>query len=584
MYSIDKKAGQNTVYKGVASAEGLAAGECFIFNPQGMVLSQRLIDVSQVKEEQLKVASALRIVELETRKLAQLSAEHEENNEKAGVSAAILEFHKEVLRDPMLIAEINERIRTDFLPGDRAIFQVFRNYIQKLEVSGSRMFRERIPDIVDIRSRLISNIQQKEMIVQVEEGTIVVCKEINPSEIILFARKKVSGLVAERGGLTSHASIIAKSLGIPFVLEVEGITENVKTGENIVVDGYKGIVVTQPTDTLVEQVREAITQQEKTRKVEQKLHAEPAMTSCGHRVPLMVNLELEAEIDRVKRFNPEGIGLLRTEAFFLDTGEFENGRFEGHDQVRFLQRSAELAGDKELTVRLYDVGGDKMPSFSSREENPALGWRGVRILLDKRSLLRFQLELIIKTLRPFSCRAKVMVPMVTNVEEVIEARKEFDEVCSRFPGRKIDFGVMIEVPSAALMAAEIAPYVDFMSIGTNDLTQYVLAADRGNSAVSGYYKPAHPAIWRLIHITVEACRKHNVSLSVCGEMAANPGAAAVLAGMGVESLSMSAPNIPQVKKVLRLNTLALLEKTALHILKCGTVNEVDQILKDISAK
>ncbi|MCH8557343.1 MAG: phosphoenolpyruvate--protein phosphotransferase [Balneolia bacterium] len=581
MYIIEEVNGKNNLHKGVASAEGLAVGKSFIFNPQGMVLSQRKITSSQVNEEQQKVVSALRIVELETRKLAQLSAGEEGDDQQQSVSAAILEFHREVLRDPMLIAEINERIRTDLMPGDRAVFQVFRNYIQKLEVSGSRMFRERIPDIVDIRSRLISNLQQKEMIVQVEEGTIVVCREINPSEIILFARKKVGGLVAERGGLTTHASIIAKSLGIPFVLEVEGITEIVKQGEEIVVDGYKGIVISSPTETLIESVKKEIANREILRKEEQKLHAEPGMTACGHKVPLRVNLELEAEIDRVKRFNPEGIGLLRTEAFFLDSGDYENGRFEGHDQIRFLQRSAELAGESELTVRLYDVGGDKLPSFSAREENPALGWRGVRILLDKRALLHSQLEMIIKTLHKYPCKTRVMVPMITNLEEVIECRREFDEVMKGYPAAKIDFGVMIEVPSAALLASDIAPWVDFMSIGTNDLTQYTLAADRGNSAVFSYYNSLHPAVFRLIGHTAKACAEHDTTLSVCGEMAANPGAAAVLVGMGVDSLSMSAPNIPQVKKVLRLNTLALLEKTAVHILKCKTVSEVEDILREI---
>lgn len=581
MYKIEEVNGKNCIHKGVASAEGLAVGKSFIFNPQGMVLSQRKINSSQINEEQQKVASALRIIELETRKLAQLSLGEEDGGEKESVSAAILEFHREILRDPMLIAEVNERIRSDLMPGDRAVFQVFRNYIQRLEVSGSRMFRERIPDIVDIRSRLINNLQQKEMIVQVGEGTIVVCREIKPSEIILFARKKVGGLVAERGGLTTHASIIAKSLGIPFVLEVEGITEIVKEGEEIVVDGYEGIVITSPTDSLAESVRKEVADRELLRKEEQKLHAEPGMTACGHKVPLRVNLELEAEIDRVKRFNPEGVGLLRTEAFFLDSGDYENGRFEGHDQVRFLQRSAELAGENEITVRLYDVGGDKLPSFSAREENPALGWRGVRILLDKRALMRSQIELIIKTLHKYPCKTRLMVPMITNLEEVIECRREFDEVMKRYPGAKVDFGVMIEVPSAALLASDIAPYVDFMSIGTNDLTQYTLAADRGNSAVSSYYNSLHPAVWRLIHSAAKACAQYKIRLSVCGEMAAKPAVAGVLAGMGVDSLSMSAPNIPRVKKVLRLNTLALLEKTAIHILKCKTVNEVEDILKKI---
>lgn len=579
MYTIEAQQGRNQVWKGMAAAEGLSAGHAFIYNPQSVVLSDRKITTAQVKEEQAKVASALRIVELETRKITQLAGEEGNQNSKA--AKEILNFHREILRDPQLIAEVNERIRTDLIPGDRAIFLVFRGYIQKLEVSGSAFFKDRIPDIVDIRSRIINSLQQKEMIVQVQEDAIVISREINPSEIILFARRKVKGIVAERGGLTSHATIIAKSMGIPFVLEVEGITKGLAQGEWVVVDGYNGTVITQPTEALISEVMQTAAEIDQHKSDEQKLYAEPGTTACGYRIPIRVNLELEAEIDRVKRFRPEGIGLLRTEVYFLDnTQDDENGSStgNGNDQKRFLQRAAQLAGDAFLTVRLYDVGADKLPSYADKEENPALGWRGIRILLENRNLLRSQLELILEAVSGYPCKLRILIPLVTRTEDVTEVREELNKLLPRFPDVKPELGMMVEVPSAAIMAENFAGLVDFMSIGTNDLTQYTLAADRTNPRLAGYFDATHPAIWRLIHQVVQACRKHKIMVSVCGELAANPQAACILTGLGVSSLSMAGPYIPGVKKMLRAHTLTLMQKQALSILNVETTKDAQKIM------
>lgn len=583
MYTIEKEEGRNRIWKGMAAADGLSAGPAFIFNPQSVVLSDRKITSAMVKEEQNKVASAMRIVELETRKLVQLAGQ---DSDQTGTAAKdILNFHREILRDPQLISEVNERIRSDLIPGDRAIFLVFRSYIQKLEVSGSAFFKDRIPDIADIRSRIINSLQQKEMIVQVQENAIIISREISPSEIILFARRKVKGIVAERGGLTSHATIIAKSMGIPFVLEVEGITKGLQTGEMVVVDGYNGTVITQPTEKLLSEISQTAAEIDLQKAEEHKLYAEPGSTACGYRIPVRVNLELEAEIDRVQRFGPEGVGLLRTEAYFLDSSQDDDaagagtGTSNGHDQKRFLQRAAQLAGDDVLTVRLYDVGADKLPSYGQKEENPALGWRGIRILLENRSLLRAQLQLILEAVKGYPCRLRLLIPLVTRLEDVHEVRQELESLLTLYPEmNRPELGIMVEVPSAAILADAFAGIVDFMSIGTNDLTQYTLAADRSNPKVGSYFNSVHPAIWRLIHQVAEACKKRNIKMSVCGELAANPQAACILTGLGVSSLSMAGPYIPGVKKKLRAHTLALMQKQALSILKAETTSEAEKIM------
>lgn len=585
-----ERAGQiNRSWQGVAAATGLAMGPAYLYDAQQIAVSTRQIPSGQVREEQQRVSSAMRIVELELRKLARITDDEEDEQLPAG----ILDFHIDVLRDRQLQAEINEQIRNEYLPADRAVFQVFRHYIQRLETSGSAFFRERIPDVVDIRSRIIRSLQQKEMMLQVREDHIVVCPEIKPSEIILFARKKVKGLVAERGGLTSHASIIAKSMGIPFVLEVDGINKAIATEELLIVDGSSGQIITHPDEKMQQRTRERMQQSETQRLKEQQIYEAPGETSCGHRVQVQVNLELEAEIDRVRKYNPEGIGLLRTEAYFLDYPEDHAGgdgtkataeapAYGGEDQRRFLQRAAGLAGQQELCVRLFDIGGDKMPYHATEaEENPFLGWRGVRILLDKRRLLRRQLRLILESLHSYPCKLRLLVPMVSRLEEIQEIRKELNTMLHELnlPEDTVALGVMIEVPSAALIADHLAREVDFMSIGTNDLTQYSMAADRNNSRVSKYFDSTHPAIWRLIQKVAESCRNADIPFGVCGEMASRPALAALLVGFGARSLSLSGPGIPLIRKTLKQYPLQELKDAAAELLRASTAAEVQNIIQ-----
>lgn len=577
----------NRIWEGVVAAEGLVMGPAYVYNVQHTAVSTRKIAANQVYEEQQRVSSSMRIVELELRKLARLTEE-----EDAAPAADILNFHIDVLRDRELQAEINEQIRTNYLPADRAVFQVFRHYIQRLETSGSNFFRERIPDVADIRGRIIRSLQQKEMLLHVRRDHIVVCSEIKPSEIILFARQNVRGLVAERGGLTSHASIIAKSMGIPFMLEVEGITDAITNEDLLVVDGYSARVILHPDSAMQHEVRQRIESGKVQRLEEQQIYEAPGQTACGHRVQIQVNLELEAEIDRVEKYKPEGIGLLRTEAYFLDYPEDhgdgkktpgKDAAGQGaQDQRRFLQRAAALAGEQGLTVRLFDIGGDKMPYHATEaEENPFLGWRGVRVLLDKRPLLRRQLRLILETLHPYPCRLRLLVPMVSQLEEIREVRKELNALLEalHLPENAAALGIMAEVPSAALIARELAREVDFMSIGTNDLTQYSLAADRNNTRVSPYFDSAHPALWRLIQNISEGCKHANIPFSVCGEMASVPAFAALLTGFGAHALSMSGPSIPHVRKALKNYRLETLQAAAAELLKTSTAAEVRTIVQ-----
>ncbi|MCH8568351.1 MAG: phosphoenolpyruvate--protein phosphotransferase [Balneolales bacterium] len=579
-------------WRGKFSVGGKVIGTVFIYNPKQQVLSGRAIEASEVKKEQDKAASALRIADLEYRKINQLAG----NTVKDESQQAIFDFYLQVIRDPSLRTEIYEKIREELLTADQAVFQVFRKYIQKLEVSGSTLFKERIPDVVDIRSRLIAAIQQKEILVKIDEECIVVCRELSPSEIILFARQKVKGIVAEKGGLTSHAAIIARSMGIPFVFGVDGIIDQITNGARIIVDGEKGEIITNPDEAELDFARSEILSRVSDDASRKKYLSGPVFTKCGTRIRTMVNLELEVEVDKAAHYGPEGVGLMRTEAFFLDQSQggaagVTNGETteESRDQQRFIERSLSLckADGDYITIRLYDVGGDKLPGFSEKEENPALGLRGIRLLMARKQLLMSQLGIIAEALRQSAGKHefRVLIPMVSSVEEVRLVRELLHEVLvkaglKQYAG-KVKTGAMIEVPSAALIADILAREADFLSIGTNDLMQYMMAADRTNTLVSGYYDEYHPALWRSIKSMIDAAGGSSAEISICGEMASVPKFAALFAALGIRSLSMAAPALIDVRKMLSNIDLRLMKKELRRIFEATSADEVRAITDEI---
>ena len=574
----------NAIFRGTASAPGLAFGPVFIYNPSDLILSDDKINSSGIRTEQARVESAIRVVELETRKLEQLSKDSDLDEQ----SMAILEFQRSVLKDPELIGSINQYIRSEYFTADRAIHQAFSTYIDRLKTVRSAYFRERVPDIREIRDRMIRTVQQKQLMLQIEESSVVVCRDLSPGDIILFARKKVKALVSEQGGLTSHASIIANSMGIPFVIGVDGILGLVESDDIIVVNGTEGYITLNPDENTLKETRKHIVLNEELESRRKLIAAEPGKTACGRRIHIQANVELETELDRVVSYKAEGIGLLRTEAYFLDYQQNDNDTngYSDKDQRSFLERAGRVCANHNLTIRLFDVGGDKLPSYAKEEANPFLGWRGVRILLDKPVLLRSQLELIISTLAESKCKLSILVPMISSIDEVIRVRAVFDEVVAKNPALKnsIQFGIMIEVPSAAIMADKLAPLVDFFSIGTNDLTQYTLAADRTNRLVQSLFNQMHPSVWRLIHKTCKAGKAFNKPVSVCGELAGRPVAAALLVGMGVERLSMSATAIPTVKEFLSQYTFEYLKKKTDRILEASTVDDIEEIIQEVMNK
>lgn len=574
---------KNIELTGTSSAPGIAFGPVFIFNPSDLIISDSQVTSSEIRKEQSKIDNAIRVVDLGIRKMEQLTKATKDED-----TSGILAFHKSILHDPELLSGINQRIRSELLPADRAVYEAFRTYIERLKLSNSAFFKERIPDLKDVRDRLIRAVQQKDLMVQIDESSIVVCRDLTPGEIILFARRNVRAIVSEQGGLTSHASIIANSMGIPFVIGVEGVLDHISSNDIIIVNGTKGRVIINPDDEMLNQANSIIKKNEALEKKRKAIADQPARTACGRRIITQANVELETELDRVADYKADGIGLLRTEAYFLDGENSSDTEAvnQDRDQKSFLQKAARTVGIQNITVRLYDVGGDKLPSHTRPEANPFLGWRGIRILLDKPVLLEHQLELIIGTLSGFECKLSILVPMITNLEEILLTREALDKVLEKYPQQKdkIDFGIMVEVPSTALLAGKLAPHVDFFSIGTNDLTQYTLAADRTNRLVHNLYNHMHPAVWQLIEMTRKAGEEHNKPVSVCGELAGIPVAAALLAGLGIKRLSMNATAIPVVKEFLSKYEYDYLAEMARKLINSSSSSDAEQIITQVLNK
>jgi len=539
--------GGERIYTGIAVSPGIAVGPAFVFEREVYDVLESRVAEEDVQAELDRFESAIKRSERDLNKIIAIS------REKVGEdSAAIFDAQRMMLHDHTMHEEVVKSIRQDRANAAWAVHRVLERHRQKLEASDSEYFRERASDLGDVHDRIVRHLNRGRMLSAIEEEHVVVAENLTAADIVLFSRRGILGCAMDFGGPTSHVAIMARSLGVPAVLSLHDVSGGVTTGETIVIDGMHGRVIVNPTERTLEQYR---TRQERflrLKEEEKALVPLPAETQDGHAIGLQANLELREELELVTEYGAEGIGLFRTEILFLMEGRLSVSEA---DQFQMYRRVVEAASPGVSTFRILDLGGDKLLPVAHREQNPFLGWRGVRVLLARPELLMPQLRALLRA-SAFG-PTRIMVPMVTDITEMravrsmLAAAKEelrrdgvaFDE--------NIPLGAMIEVPAAALLADRYAAECDFFSIGTNDLTQYTLAVDRGNDLVSALFQDLHPAVLRLIANTVEAGRKAGIPVSVCGELANNLRAVPILLGLGVETLSMAPVYLPGVKRVIR---------------------------------
>ncbi|MCB0750914.1 MAG: phosphoenolpyruvate--protein phosphotransferase [Ignavibacteriae bacterium] len=557
----------DNILKGIAAAPGISIGKAFIYTKEIEKIDDDVI--TNVEEALENFEASLSKSKKELNKIFTLAVDKMGENR-----ASIFEAQLMILDDPILIDNIKTRIKREKRSPIFIVDDEFSKYVEILALSNQTYMKERSQDIEDIKNRIIRNIKKKKWVSKIDKDVIVVTNSITPADTVLFSRENVKGYITNIGGLTSHAAIVARSLNLPAVLGIHDATTKIKNNDLIIIDGVHGEVILDPTDEQLSFYEEKIKRLAAFDSNLEKMIDKPAITKDGRKIILRANLDIVEELDYIFKNGAEGIGLVRTEQVFDLSDEFPSEE----KQFRVYKDLAEKFYPNMVVIRIFDIGGDKVFPVDVKEPNPFLGWRGIRFLLDNEPLLKTQIRALLRA--SIHKNIKFMLPMITSIQE-IRRSKAIVECCKKeleAEGKEFDvninIGIMIEVPSAAVMAEEFSAEVDFISIGTNDLIQYLLAVDRGNEIVSSLYQEFHPAVIRTLYKIIQSGKQGSAKVSMCGEMAADVLATPLLVGMGLDSLSVSASTIPHIKKIIRSINYSEAKLLAEECLKFVTEKEV----------
>lgn len=556
--------------RGMAVSPGISIGKALVYVKEAPEIPRRKIGEGEVEGEISRFHQALEEAKAELQEICQKARENIGEEE-----AAIFEAHIMMLEDPTLIEAVEKRIRSG-LNAEAAVKEAVDEISARFEAMESEYFRERAADVRDVGDRVIRKLLGLQTsLLKLPKETIVVARDLMPSDTAQMDRQSVLGFATELGGKTSHTAILARALKIPAVVGISNLLESVSTGETIIVDGNEGLVVVEPDEATLRRYMEAKREYEEYQKMLMALKELPAETPDGRRVELAANVGNVDEVDGAVEAGAEGIGLLRTEFLYLnrETPPTEEEQYKAYRAIVERMKAP-------VIIRTLDVGGDKpLPYIRMPEEaNPFLGWRAIRLCLDEPELFKTQLRAILRA--SAHGKVRVMFPMVADIDEVREAKKLLREAMDelREEGVKFDesleVGIMVETPAAAVMADVLAGEVDFFSIGTNDLTQYTMAADRTNNKVARIYNHLHPSVLRLIRMVVDAAHSKGRWVGVCGEMAGDPQAIPILLGLDIDELSMAPQSIPEAKHIIRSIKYKEAKRLAEKALAAATLEEV----------
>lgn len=539
-------------YKGIAGSSGVAIGKGVVIYPPADldVIPDRAVE--DIDAELEAFATALEAVRQDIRRAGSRLSQHLSADEKA-----LFDVYLKILDDNALAAEVQQKIR-DGNWAQGALRQVVQFHISHFNRMDDPYLRERATDIRDLGRRILSHLQENapDLSDRFSEPAIIIGEELTASMLGEVPLDKIRGLVSVMGSSNSHVAILARAMGIPTVMGALDLPYTQLDKVDMIVDGYQGQIFTRPSEHLIESFQQIVDEEKALEEEYQSLKDLKCETLDKHRLSLFVNTGLSADVSRSLDRGAEGIGLYRTEVPFMVRDRFPT---EAEQEIIYRQQLEGFA-PAPVTVRTLDIGGDKaLPYFPIKEENPFLGWRGIRVTLDHLEIFMAQIRAMIKASAGLH-NLKIMLPMISNVPEVEDAlalvRRAYAEVKEEgYDVKMPEVGVMIEVPAAIYQVKALASLVDFMSVGSNDLTQYLLAVDRNNPRVADLYHSFHPAVLRAMHSIVSEVEHEGISLSVCGEMAGDPMGAILLMAMGYDILSMSATNLPKVKAVIRNITL-----------------------------
>lgn len=550
------------------ASKGYAIGQAFVVEKPAIIIDRNKIDKGKAEEEIKRYERAVEKATLDLEKLAKTSE--------------IFAAHGELVQDIALYEGVVTKIKNDQVHAECALQQTSDEYVMIFESMEDEYMRERAADMKDVSQRLLFALQgiESNPFAKMSVKSVVIAEDLTPSDTAKMNMELILGFATEVGGVTSHVSIIAKNMGIPCLVGVGSLTGDIKTGDSIVLDAGKGTLYLEPSQAMLDEFERLDAMFQGQKKELEELSVLPSVTSDGVSFELCANVGNISDIEHAIRYQIDGVGLFRSEFLYMESDHFPTEE----EQFQVYKQAAILLEGKELTIRTLDIGGDKGLDYYEFpvEENPFLGYRAIRISLDQPEVLKAQLRALLRA-SAFGY-IRIMYPMIISLEELFQANETL-EICKqelRNEGitfdEKIKVGMMVETPAAVLLVEEFAKQVDFFSIGTNDLTQYLLAVDRGNLKVASLYNSYHPAVLRAIHRTIQAGHAQNIKVGMCGEFASDEKAAVMLLGMGLDEFSMAAGEVARVKYQLRNCKYEEAKHLAEKILKQPCTKDVMGIL------
>jgi phosphotransferase system enzyme I (PtsI) len=571
------------IKKGVAVSPGISVAKCLVIDAEDYRIPRRAIKPSQRMTEVQRIRNAFADA---IEELSKMQAEQEAIGNRS--IKDIFAVHLRFLRDRSLRKKIADTINSELVTAEFAVSATLRDVAGHFSKVKDAYISERATDIYDIERRLLKHLLggKREDLRHLREEVAIVARELSPTQTAAFNKEFVKGIATDAGGRTSHTAIVARSLGIPAVVALEDLTESVNAGDTVIIDGNRGIVIVNPDDATIQQYLEYAVEFAELGHRLDAIREKPPVTRDGVRITLLGNIEFPEESELVLQKGGEGIGLYRTEFLYLnrDTEPSEQEHYEAY------AKTVSVFKQRPVVIRTVDLGADKYTQSKRimREPNPFLGLRSIRFCLQNLTMFKTQLHAILRA----SVLGKVLVmfPLITNLQELMQAKmilrdvmEDLDEEKIRY-NRDVEIGIMIETPSAALTAAILARDVSFFSIGTNDLTQYTLAVDRGNESVSTLYSAVDPAVLRLIRTVVQDAHKAQIDVNVCGEMASEPEYIMLLLGMGIRKMSLSPPMIPEIKQIIRSVTIEDCNNLTRKILAMNSERQISSFLRDAARR
>ena len=571
------------IKKGIAASPGISIAKSLVIDAEDYRIPRRAIKPSQWIAEVQRVRNAFRDAISELTRL-----EAKQDQTEGGKIKDIFAVHLRFLHDRSLRKRITDLVHSESVTAEYAVSTVLRQIASHFTRVKDTYISERAADIYDIERRLLKQLlgKKREDIEHLTEEVAIVARELSPTQTATFNKEFVKGLATDAGGRTSHTTIVARSLGIPAVVALEDLTEYVSGGDTVIIDGNRGIVVVNPDEETIQQYQEYSREFAELEHRLDGLREKPAVTRDGTKIILLGNIEFPDEAELVLQKGGQGIGLYRTEFLYLNT---EN---EPTEDEHYQAYAATLGvfTDRPVIIRTTDLGADKYTQSRrfAPEPNPFLGLRSIRYCLQNLTMFKTQLRAILRA--SVLGEVKIMFPLITNLQELMQAKMILRDVMEDLGeesiayNKDIEIGIMIETPSASLIAYSLARDVDFFSIGTNDLTQYTLAVDRGNELVSTLYSAADPAVLRLIRTVIQDAHKAQIDVHVCGEMASEPEYIMLLLGIGVRTISLTPPMIPEIKQIIRSVTMEDCNNLARKVLSMNSERQISSYLRDATRK